>query len=92
MLQLIYSKQGKKSLKKLRRSGRFYEIETALVLNKLIAGRTLEARYRNHLLQGKYAGCFECHIKSDLLLIYEIDESEKTLTLVDIGSHSDLFR
>lgn len=37
-----------------------------------------------------YADCFECHIKSDLLLIYEVDKSRNTLTVVDIGSHSDL--
>ena len=79
-------------MRKLHYSGRFDEIDTAFAINKLIAGEALDTRYRNHPLQSEYSGCFECHIKSDLLLIYEIDESEKTLTIVDVGSHSDLFR
>lgn len=92
MYQIIYSKQGRKSLKKLLRSGNFDKSGAAFVLNELAAGKTLAAHYQNHPLQGKYAGCFECHIKNDLLLIYEIDTSEKVLTIVDIGSHSELFR
>ena len=36
-------------------------------------------------------GCFECHLKDDLLMIYEIDHTENTLTIVDIGTHSELF-
>jgi len=62
------------------------------VLNQLVAGRKLDAHYQNHPLQGEYEGCFECHIKNDLLFIYETDAREKTLTFVDIGSHSDLFK
>lgn len=76
----------------MRRSGRFDAVAVASVLNALAAGNELAPRYQNHPLQGKYTGCLGCHIKSDLLLIYEIDESEKTLTVVDIGSHSELFR
>ena len=92
MYQLTDSKQSRKSFRKLRNSGRFDEAAVAFVLNKLRSGRPLEARYQNHPLQGKYAGCFECHIKSDLLLIYEIDAAEELITVVDVGSHSELFR
>ena len=34
----------------------------------------------------------ECHIQPDWLLIYLKQESILTLTLVDTGTHSDLFR
>ena len=34
----------------------------------------------------------ECHIKPDWLLLYYKDENVLTLTLVDTGTHSDIFR
>ena len=36
-------------------------------------------------------GVWECHIKPDWLLLYYKDEDVLTLTLVDTGSHSDIF-
>ena len=44
-----------------------------------------------HLLIGNYKGCMECHIEPDLLLIWEQDDTEKTIMLDRIGSHSELF-
>ncbi len=91
MYRVRFSHSSRKSLRKLHGSGRFDGVAVAFVLNELTYGNKLDTRYRNHLLKGDYVGCFECHIKSNLLLIYEIDESEKILTVVDIGSHSELF-
>jgi mRNA interferase YafQ len=45
----------------------------------------------DHPLSGDYIGVRECHIKPDVLLIYWIDEKNKTLVLERIGSHSELF-
>jgi mRNA interferase YafQ len=61
------------------------------VIDILMLNGTLPAQYNDHALKGNYAGCRECHIKSDLLLIYEIDNQLKLITLVEIGSHSELF-
>ena len=36
-------------------------------------------------------GCWECHITSDWLLIWQQDDKQLRLILVDTGSHSDLF-
>ncbi|MCF0191868.1 MAG: type II toxin-antitoxin system YafQ family toxin [Prevotella sp.] len=52
---------------------------------------TLPSRYRPHKLSGNYAGCWECHIKSDWLLIWEQNDLQLTLLLIDTGTHSDLF-
>lgn len=41
---------------------------------------------------GQYKGYRECHIQPDWLLIYLIEDDILTLTLVDTGTHSDLFR
>ena len=82
----------RKSLKKLVRSGAFNISTTNLLINALASGAPLDPTYDNHLLHGEYAGCFECHIKGDLLLIYEFRAKVKEIVLIDIGSHSELFR
>ena len=61
------------------------------IVFRLSNGEQLDAKYSNHVLRGKYSGFFECHIKPDWLLIYLIQEDTLILTLIDIGSHSDLF-
>lgn len=62
------------------------------VLVCLMAFEVLEEKYRNHPLIGNCKGCFECHLKPDLLLIYKIDNDLNELQLVRIGSHSELFK
>ncbi len=86
------SKQYRKAFKHLARSGRFDAYELEKVLATLATGGILPSRYANHSLQGKYSDCFECHIESDLLLIYKIDTTMQKIALVRLGSHSDLFR
>ena len=51
----------------------------------------LEEKYRDHELRGKYKGFRECHIAPDWLLIYMKEEDILVLTLIDTGTHSDLF-
>lgn len=61
------------------------------IIEKLSQGIPLEEKHRNHMLTGNFAGYYECHIKPDWLLIYLIENDILTLTLIDTGSHSDLF-
>lgn len=91
MYSVQLTKAYRKSLKKLVRSGNFDVAELSHLINALIAGATLDPKYDNHPLRGEHAGRLECHIKGDLLLIYELDNTARILTLVDIGSHSELF-
>lgn len=44
-----------------------------------------------HILSGSYSGFWECHIKSDWLLIWKKEEEIRTITLIGTGTHSDLF-
>ena len=62
------------------------------VVDKLRQGLPLEEKNHDHELSGVWEGFRECHIKPDWLLIYLIENHILTLTLVDTGSHSDLFR
>jgi mRNA interferase YafQ len=65
------------------------EVEFADLLQMLASGSTLAAHYRDHPLQGSWRGCRDCHLRSDVVLIYE--RSEKRIGLIRIGSHSELF-
>ena len=59
------------------------------VVEKVVSGEELEARYRDHTLVGQYKGTRECHIEPDWLLIYELAPDE--VVLIRTGSHADLF-
>ena len=54
-------------------------------------GETLEARFKDHALVGKWNGHRECHILPDWLLIYRVEGDVLVLTLSRTGTHSDLF-
>jgi mRNA interferase YafQ len=60
------------------------------VIYNLLNGQDLETKYKDHQLKGNMKDFRECHIKPDLLLIYRIENN--VLELVDIGSHSELFK
>ena len=79
----------KRSYKKLKLSDK--EEESYIdIIYKLLNDETLELKYKDHQLKGSLEAFRECHIKPDLLLIYRIKNN--TLELVDIGSHSELFK
>ena len=59
------------------------------VIEMLVNGDPLPAKLMDHPLGGEWKGCRDCHIKPDLVLIYALTESE--LTLIRLGSHSELF-
>ena len=61
------------------------------IIRKLSLGEVLPPKNRDHALTGNYAGCRECHITPDWLLVYEIEEQQLFLYLIRTGSHSDLF-
>jgi len=60
------------------------------VLTALVNDDTLEPRHRDHELSGDWRGYRECHIKPDVLLIYQKPDAD-TLRLARLGSHSELF-
>lgn len=79
----------KKDLKRIQNNPkRIANVET--VLRLLRDTGTVPQQYHPHMLTGNYAGCMECHIESDYLLIW-IDEEEQVIQLLRLGSHSELF-
>lgn len=79
-----------KDLKLTEKRG--YDTDKLLRVVKMLAnGETLPREYKDHWLKGSFAGCRECHIQNDWLLIYEIDNGDLILYLTRTGTHSDLF-
>ncbi len=61
------------------------------VVEKLRTDKPLEEKYHNHELTGNFKGVWECHIQPDWLLLYLKDNDVLVLTLVNTGTHSDIF-
>ena len=59
------------------------------LIEQLVQHGSLAANYHDHPLVGGYNGARECHIETNWLLIYEINQEE--LILIRTGTHSDLF-
>lgn len=60
------------------------------VLDMLASEIELPERYKAHRLVGDYKDCLECHIDGDFLLIW-FDETDQSINLLRLGSHSELF-
>ena len=65
------------------------EADLTTVLRALFSDTSLAEKYRDHPLSGAWSGFRDCHIKPDLVLIYEKPDAS-TLRLVRLGSHSEL--
>lgn len=90
MLTIKYQAAFKKDYKRIVKRG--YDMRLLEKVIELLANqKPLPEKNRDHQLSGNYAGCRECHITPDWLLIYEVADEELILYLTRTGSHSDLF-
>ena len=60
------------------------------IVNMLKNGKQLPPKYRDHSLKGNLKGLRDCHVKSDLVLIYDKDKKIKLIKLIRVGNHSTL--
>lgn len=88
MYKIKILKGYKKQYRKLSKNNQML-VDT--IVEKLANDQPLEEKYRDHKLKGEYKDFRECHIKPNLLLIYQREEDFLILTCVSLGSHSDLF-
>ena len=65
------------------------EAEFAALAALLQTGLPLPPRYRDHPLKGNWIGHRDCHVRGDMVMIYQI--SGQVVVLKRIGTHSDLF-
>lgn len=80
--------QFKRDVKKVLRRGK--DIRKLLsVVEILLEGKQLSPEYHDHPLIGEYTNKRDCHIESDWILIYAVEDEE--VVLYRTGSHSELF-
>ncbi len=72
--------------KRLLKSGRFDNNLFNEAVLDLSNGRKLRQKFRDHELMGNLSGHRECHIMSDVFLIYQIDYSLKEIIIVNFSN------
>ncbi len=80
----------KKSVKKCQKRGLNMNLLKEVLLELENSGQVSD-KYRPHKLVGKHSGRWECHIQPDWLLVWEQNDFELILLLIDRGSHADIF-
>lgn len=66
--------------------------ELRKVMSLLVETGTLPINFHPHKLKGKKGNSiWECHIKPDWLLVWEQNDDELIMLMLDTGTHSDLF-
>lgn len=89
MYKIHLTKSFKKDAKALSIADRELTME---LIDKLASGKPLPPKHHDHALSGNLQGARECHIKPDLLLIYETFDDILQLNALRVGSHSKLFK
>ena len=89
--KLKKTSQFKASLKLAKKRGLNITLLES-VIERLRQDKPLEKKHRNHELLGKYKGIWECHIQPDWLLLYLKAKDILVMTLIDTGTHSDIFK
>ena len=89
MKELKPTSQYKKDYKRFRNNPKKLE-KLFDILELLRQEKPIPEENRPHPLTGDYAGHMECHIEGDFLLIW-FDPHSEVISLVRLGSHSELF-
>lgn len=93
MYSIYRTKDFDRSYRRLERSGQLnHRVKSRLeeIIEIIAAGDKLPQSYRDHQLKGDLAPYRECHIRGDLLLVYQLRKETLVLILVDMGTHSYL--
>jgi mRNA interferase YafQ len=91
MLHPSKTKKFEKDQEKAKKQNKDFK-ELLKVMEKLLKEEPLDPKYKDHPLKGKWVGCRDCHVQNDWVLIYRVNEKEKTIRFERIGSHSELFK
>ena len=80
----------KRDYKREKRTDADLDSDLLDVIEMLASDAELPERLRDHPLAGEWKGFRDCHVRPDLVLIYE-KVGPDTLALARLGSHSELF-
>lgn len=89
MKSLQRTTRFRRDLRREMKTDRGLEALLRPVISGLLNGKPLPEKMRDHPLGGNWTDHRDCHVKPDLVLIYKTEED--AVTLVRLGSHSELF-
>ena len=85
------SSRYKRDLKRIRNNLKLLSDLTRIIAD-LAADKPLDPSCRDHELGNNWSGFRDCHIRPDLVLIYQKTDAEiRILRLERLGSHAELF-
>ncbi len=90
-----YHRFFKKDIERDKKSGQFSAEDFTLlkeVMSAMLNDEILHEKYKNHPLKGEWEGTYECHIKNDWLLIYQIDNNTNAMIFMRLGAHAQIFK
>ena len=88
--KLLTTHQFEKDLKRCKKRGLPMD-KLKKVINELVTKGRVPTQFRPQLLHSNRDGQWECHIQPDGLLIWEQNNTELTLLMMNTGTHADLF-
>ena len=92
--EVLYTKDFVDDWEKLSRSGRHDMNRIKEVISLLVKNDgSLPAEWRDHELKGEWNEFRECHVKGDLLVVYQVRKKSycEVLIFSNIGTHSEIF-
>jgi mRNA interferase YafQ len=91
MRTISYTNRFKRDYKreKAGRHGKTLDADLMQVVNLLANDTPLPRKNFDHPLSGEWSDHRDCHVKPDLVLIYQKPDKD-SLVLVRLGSHSEL--
>jgi len=90
MLKYTFATVFKKERKLMKKRGRDIS-KLNEVMNMIINEQPLPPERCNHPLHGEWEDFDECHIQGDWVLIYKINDEDRSVRFHRTGTHSDLF-
>lgn len=88
--KLLTTHQFEKDLKRCKKRGLPMD-KLKEVIKELVVKGKVPASFKPHRLHGNRDRQWECHIQPDWLLIWEQNDTELTLLMLNTGTHADLF-
>ncbi len=74
-MNVHYTSRFKKDFKRITRQNKEPQ-KLRDVIEKLLSGKSLEAKYRDHPLSGNWKGHRDCHLEPDWIMIYRISDQD----------------
>ena len=92
--EVLYTKDFVADWENLERSGKHdMNLITEAIVLLMRRNETIPAEWKDHKLNGEWKDFRECHVRGDLLLVYQIRKKSycEVIVFVNVGTHSEIF-